>query len=280
MNIPVYYHIPKCGGTYILYLYQYLSKENEKKKRKPSGKWDNKVCRNIEVFIDNNRYIEITAIIEISDLQNMDCDINSYRNSFSLSELYDLINLGKIDITSIFIQPTGDGNMLDSKRKVDELVRHINKKPVYFTVIRNVFQRLYSEYAYLTDMISDHEPSAAIYRNYNNFDKFLIEFDGYDNLITRQIAFGSELNNKTFDSVKTFFDNFTIADMKNIHSVSVNIWLKCYNFIPEIDQTLFYKHDNKKKKHITINDISVLAKEKFLQKTEWDRKLYAYLSHT
>ena len=278
-KIPIFYHIPKCGGTYILYLYKYLNKENEKKIRKPSGNWNNQVCRKINIYLDDKRYLEATGTIEIEDLLKLNCKLESYSNTFSIKELYKLIDNKKIKITSIFIEPTGDGNMGESRKEVDKLLSYIHKKPAYFIVIRNVFQRLYSEYAYLSSAISQHEPSFNSYEKYNNFEKFLIEFDGYDNQISRQIIPGVPLDDKSFEQVKSFFDDFTISTMQNIKLTAIKVWQECYGWSAnDNNDNLFPRNKNINKKKLSIEDISKEAREQFLIKTEWDRKLYAYLS--
>jgi hypothetical protein len=271
-KIPVYYHIPKCGGTYILYLYQYLNKENEKKYCKQN--WNNYVCRKINVYLNPFRYLEMTAVIELDYLSKINSNLESYSDTFSIEQLYKLIDENKIKITSMFIQPTGDGNMLDSKNQVDKLLSHMNKQPEYFTITRDVFERLYSEYSYLTNSISDHEPTKEIYKNYISFEDFLINSNTYNNQITRHIAYNLELNEKSFSSIRLFFDNFTIGTMNNIHKTATSIWKICYGWAADCTDQSFYKNENKNKLKIKV---SPQAEEQFKIKTEWDRKLYDYL---
>lgn len=279
-KLPIYYHIPKCGGTYILALYQYLNKENEKRIRKPSGNWNNnQICRRINIYLDNKRYLGATGIIEIEDLLKLNCKLESHSNTFSIKELYKLIDNKKIKITSIFIEPTGDGNMSESRKEIDKLLAYINKKPVYFTIIRDVFQRIYSEYAYLSSAISQHEPSFNAYAEYENFEEFLIKCNTYNNLICRQIIPGVLLDDKSFEQVKSFFDDFTISTMQNIKLTAIKVWQECYGWSAnDNNDNLFPRNKNINKKKLSIEDISKEAREQFLIKTEWDRKLYAYLS--
>ena len=274
-KIPVYYHIPKCGGTYILYLYKYLNKENEKKYCKQN--WNNCVCRKINVYLNPFRYLETTAVIELDYLSKINSNLKSYSDTFSIEQLYEVIYKNKIKITSIFIQPTGDGNMIDSRTQVDKLLSHMNKQPEYFTITRDVFERLYSEYSYLTNSISDHEPTKKAYENYNDFEDFLINSNTYNNQITRHIAYNLELNDKSFDSVRLFFDNFTIGGMNNIREIAKNIWKTCHGWAADCENESFYKNENKHKSKIKEKDISLQAEEQFKIKTEWDRKLYDYL---
>ncbi len=280
-KIPVYYHIPKCGGTYILYLYKHLNIQNEKKYRESLGTWTTaEICRKAEVYLNETRYIEITGIIEIQDLLELNCELESYSNIFSIKKLYKLVDENKIKITSIFIQPTGDGNMMDSRNEVDKLISRINKQPVYFTTIRDVFDRLYSEYSYLNNQISSHEPFRENLQNYKNFEDFLIRSNDYDNIITRQIAYNLPLDDDSFKIVKDFFKNFTIETMQNLQETAIDIWQQCYGWAADCTGESFFKNENKNKKEIKIQDISDQAREHFLSKTEWDRKLYAYLSQT
>ena len=91
--------------------------------------------------------------------------------------------------------------------------------------------------------------------------------------------FGNILDENSFSMVKEFFSNFIIGKMDNIHETAINIWEKCYGWsIDYKDNGLFDKNENTNKKKLLIEDISQEAREQFLQKTEWDRKLYAYLS--
>ena len=284
MNIPVYYHIPKCGGVYVLSLYQHLSRLNERNIRLPLKLWTettNRCCRVIKVYINNSRYIEMTGIIEIDDLLDLNADLESYSNIFSIKELYELVDTQKIKITSIFIQPCGDGNMIESRKQVDQLLCYINKKPIYFTTIREIFDRLYSEYSYMLDSMSDHEPDLANYRGYDNFEKFLIECEAYNNIISRHIAYDIVLDKKSFENVKVFFDHFTISTMQSIKETAIRVWQQCYGWVGDCtDDSIFYKNKNINKKKLLFDDISLKAKDKFLSQTEWDRELYAYLSQT
>jgi hypothetical protein len=275
-QIPVYYHIPKCGGTYILSLYSYLNKENERKIRKRLD--TNCICRLIDVYLNETRYIQMTGIMEIKDLMSLNCNIESYNNIFSLDQLYQIIDEDQIKITSIFIQPTGDGNMLDSRNQVDKIISYINKQPIYFTIIRDIFQRLYSEYSYLTSSAADHEPSNNLYKSYANFEDFLIKSNNYDNIITKQVAYNMPLDNTAFKMVENFFSNFVIGTMQSLEATATNVWKQCYGWAANGENETFLKNENRNKLKINIDNISYQAKQQFLSNTQWDRKLYAYLS--
>lgn len=278
-KIPVYYHIPKCGGTYISSLYEDLNAKLSRRERDITKRFNNRVCRKAIVNIHKDRIIVIYCVIQMRDLLKINCDIDSYYNNFSIEELLNLLDQNKVKITSIFIKPTGDGNLLDSRREVDKLLQHIKKEPVYFTIIRDVFDRVYSEYSYLINKISIHEKTHNSYSQYSSFENFLIESEDYSNIICSHISFGNILDENSFSMVKEFFNNFIIGKMDNIYETAINIWEKCYGWsISYKDNGLFDKNENTNKKKLLIEDISQEAREQFLQKTEWDRKLYDYLS--
>ena len=240
----------------------------------------NKICRKIDVYINKTRYIEITAITEIEDLKNLNSSPANHHNILTIDRLYYLIDKSTIKITSIFLQPTGDGNMLDSRKIVDKLVEHIGSQPVYFTIIRDIFDRLYSEYSYLNNDMSSHEPFRNSVSNYQNFEDFLIKSESYSNIITKHIAYNMSLNEDSFRLVTDFFKEFTIGTMQNIQEVATAVWTQCYGWCADCTNQSFFKNENTKKENITILDISDQAQKQFLLKTEWDRKLYAYLSQT
>jgi hypothetical protein len=169
--------------------------------------------------------------------------------------------------------------MLDSRAKIDKLIKHMGKDPSYFIIIRDIFDRLHSEYSYLTSETGKHEPYAKICRNYKNFEDFLIRYD-YDNVITRQIAYNLPLDDDSFKIVEDFFKNFTVGAMHNLQETAMDIWRKCYGWLADCSNESFFKNENKNKQETKIQDISAQAKEQFLLKTKWDRKLYAYLSQT
>jgi len=278
-KIPVYYHIPKCGGTYISSLYEDLNVKLARKETNKFKQFNNKICRKAIVHIQKNRFIVIYCIVQIQDLLKINCDIDSYYNNFSIEELLNLLDQNKIKITSIFIKPTGDGNLLHSRREVDKLLKYIKKEAVYFTIVRDIFDRLYSEYSYLINSMSNHETTHEYYRSYHDFEQFLIQSNGYNNQISRQIAYNIPLDNNSFENVKRFFDDFTIADMQNIKETAIKVWEKCYGWSDGCDNdNLFYRNKNTDKKNLLIENISTEAREQFLIKTKWDRKLYAYLS--
>lgn len=278
-KIPVYYHIPKCGGTYISSLYEDLNVKLARKETNKFKQFNNKICRKAIVHIQKNRFIVIYCIVQIQDLLKINCDIDSYYNNFSIEELLNLLDQNKIKITSIFIKPTGDGNLLDSRWEVDKLLKYIKKEAVYFTIVRDIFDRLYSEYSYLTNKISKHEKTHNSYIQYSSFEKFLIEYTDYSNIICSHISFGNILDENSFTTIKEFFNNFIIGSMDSIHETAIKVWEKCYGWSARYDNdSLFDKNENTSKKNISIDNISPEAREQFLLKTEWDRKLYAYLS--
>lgn len=278
-KIPVYYHIPKCGGTYILQLYSYLNRKDEKNKKKlPLKHGEDYICRLIDVYLNDSRYIQVIGIIAIDDLLKLDCKLESYQNILSIDHLYDLIDQNKIKLKSIFLQPTGDGNMLDSKHEVDRLLVYINKRPVYFTIIRDVFQRIYSEYYYLINHNAKHEPLHKLYQQYDSFENFLIHSNYYENQVTKHIVYNLPLNDTSFKKAQEFFDGFIFGDMKNLQNVATNVWIQCYGWADDCSRESFFKNENVNKKPLTLNTMSDEAIKQFLLKTKWDRKLYAYLA--
>jgi len=283
-QIPIYYHIPKCGGTYILNLYEYLSRQY----RNHNILYDkqNFTSTKLRVSLNNNKFVDIVTIVKKQDLLEFGFKSNYTSNNFedvyyevlSIKELYNFVNKYNVKITSIFIQPTGDGNMLESRNEVDKFVSCIEQKPRYFVIIRDVFDRLYSQYCYLKSEISSHENTRQSVANYNDFEDFLINAENYTNMITGHIAYNLVLDDNSFDKVKEFFSNFTIGTMESIHKTAMDIWNDCHDLPKRLSRNNFYRNANKDKKNISINDISDKAKKQFLLKTKWDRKLYAYLS--
>ena len=276
-QIPIHYHIPKCGGTYIIQLYRYLSRQY----RYHNILYDNQtfIDTKLRVSLKNNKLVDIITIVKKQDLLESGFRFkDNHYEVLSIKELYNFVNKYDVKITSIFIQPTGDGNMLESRNTVDEFLSYIEQKPAYFVIIRDVFDRLYSQYCYLKSEISSHEKSRQSVANYNDFEDFLINAENYTNMITRHIAYNLVLDDNSFDKVKEFFGNFTIGTMESIHKTAIDIWNDCHDLPKTLSRNDFYRNANKDKKNISINDISDKAKEQFLLKTKWDRKLYAYLS--
>ena len=108
-QIPIYYHIPKCGGTYILNLYEYLSRQY----RNHNILYDkqNFTSTKLRVSLNNNKFVDIVTIVKKQDLLEFGFKSNYTSNNFedvyyevlSIKELYNFVNKYNVKITSIFI---------------------------------------------------------------------------------------------------------------------------------------------------------------------------------
>src|SRR6056300_829184 len=94
-KIPVYYHIPKCGGTTVLTTFNYFNfKTNRKFHIGNDITWDNRICKVLRVFIHNDR--RLNCIVTFKDMFNdkvehidkhtCSCDLKTFSQLYSGSE--------------------------------------------------------------------------------------------------------------------------------------------------------------------------------------------------
>jgi hypothetical protein len=164
------------------------------------------------------------------------------------------------------------------QKLIDLICNILNKKHLYYAVLRNVYDRNQSLYNYIKSDNSSHELTHGLYTS-KNFIEHIKSSQLRDNWITRQltgISNEKELTSEHFDDVCSILDDFKIKDIKHVEELLDEIFGECYSLttknIPNNDNFFFKNETNEDK--INFLDLNEETQNTFLKKTEFDQKIY------
>jgi len=284
-NLPIFLHIPKNCGTYILSCMmsalrwtgiinghdkQCSNEEWRLKFRRLLVKENNKII--LTVFIYDNNEIHKTDSSFIKDTGNVFVD------SISLSNFLVILTLKKIQLFSVMIESEGMKYYRESL--IENISKILNRNLTYFTVLREPFSRAYSMYTYLQGDQSTHEPTHNAINSITFYD-YLKSSQLEDSWLIRELVgidVTQELNEDMFVNACEVLDTFKITDVNNIDSLFNNIFKEVYDFefinIPDT-----HKFINSNKTDVTIkitfNLLNEELKQTFQERTKFDEMLYS-----
>jgi len=249
-NIPVFYHIPKCAGSFVrachkLILDDYLG-----------------VKKNTEVIlvIENNNPI-LELVLKSSSEEKTNKEI-------SLSELKEGIGSRGSDLFAVTILPHGVANQKEIT-SIIELAS--NRRLTKYTILRDPLDREVSFYNYIKSSFSNHEKNATEIkaRSLNDFlcsdevsDSFLIK-----NLLN--IGNEEEIERGDYKKACNELGEFKFFDISQTKKAVKNILKQCYN-LKKISLKNIQKNESLGDK-IKIKNLSIEISGKFKEK-----KFYEY----
>ena len=145
-KIPVYLHIPKNAGTYLIHVFtNYFVRL--------SGNSPELNVQRLTVLGDNSN---LTVFVKFnSDYWKTDENIKEHHfvaaraRKCKFPTLKTYINNNQLHVLAIIIEPT-DGELRPSFSKTDQILNLCESKGVYFSIFREVFSRQQSLYHYIT----------------------------------------------------------------------------------------------------------------------------------
>ena len=247
--IPVYYHIPKCAGTYTQnLLYSYF--ENH------YGKDLQLYSLRLNGFIIANVYLN---------------RVKSSHNNFWFNVEYDdflkhkhLINT----VYAVIINVRGFS--------IHEEIKSHFPTSLSFTLLREPFDRQQSLFNYLSSDVSRREKTHGAYKS-KTLQEFLGSYEVEDCWLIR-VFLGLEPNQiitqQNFDATCQILDKMLINDFKDARSTVDTVLKRCYGYTSQdINTDKLYSNSNPIPK-LGRTDIDSKTLETFDNRTEWDRKLY------
>ena len=274
-KIPVYLHIPKNAGTYLIHVFtNYFI-------RLVSNASELHVQR-LTVFGDN---FNLTLFVKFnSDYWKTDENIKEHHFSAARARkcgfptLKTYIENNQLNVLAIVIEPE-DGELRPSFNKVDQILNLCESKGVYFSIFRETFSRQQSLYHYITGEESSHEPSHNSIKE-TSFLEYLSSDSLEDSWLIRSTTGMKEdwpITGFWFNLCCNFLDNFNflIKDIKNTDDIINGVLFSCFKEgLSASDTNTTMRNSTKIENKITIDDLNKETKQKFLKQTYWDRKLY------
>ena len=274
-KIPVYLHIPKNAGTYLINVFtnffvRLVGNASEFHMQRLS------ICGDgfsLTVFVKFN-----------SDYWKTDKNIKQHHFTAPLARkcgfptLKQYIQNKELNILAIVIEPE-DGELRCSFEKVHNILRSCKAEGFYFSILREVFSRQQSLYYYITGEESRHEPSHKSIKEASFID-YLSSESCEDSWLIRATT-GMKDNwpitefwlNQCYNFFNSF--DFLIGDIKNVDDIINQSLFSCFKEgLRSSDTNTNLRNSTKIKNKITIDDLEEETKQQFLKQTYWDRKLW------
>ena len=285
-TIPIFFHIPKCAGTYVTGCMHSLFRQHYRNHLDANEQQDNRQLQRLTVDIPNHGLLTIFAFTPAKYYNDASLmtKIDDYASRVSVFKLFSLVKNLEIEIFSIIIEPDfywGDiKNLIDLRPSFDAayaLCDIANSNYKCFGTLRSPFQRVLSAYAYLCEESSSHEP---------NHKKIMCEsLKGYimsdqleDSWVIRSLSgkpYSQALEQSDFDYVINFLKDFTFTlnaedSINDVFKKSYNINLKDCEFIEA------NRNQNPDKQNLKLNDLDQETQNKYKNVTQFDYALYKH----
>ena len=284
-KVPVFLHIPKNGGTYTMNLLMaYFSRIfNESQNQE-----DFFIKRitvesdsyNLTVFVKfTDEYHKTDSSIKLHPFAIKSGADNPKARACEMSTIKEYLKNKRLIILAINVEPISDNDMRVGLGEAHNLLSLVNSRPCNFTLMRDTLSRQQSLFYYLTGEESSHEPTHGSIVETSLID-YLQSEDLEDSWLVRvltDVSSDTNLNehwfNKTIDYLNS--NNFSIGDISQTDETINKILNDCYGEkINQLDKQSIFRNSTQNKHKITISDLNEKIKQKFLDRTYWDRKLW------
>ena len=277
--LPVFHHIAKSAGTYVLGWMFFLCR-----KYYSSFGCDPDCCKMISITLPNGKSLSALCHINknLNDLGDQIEIINSGSLKTNSEFFLDLLLAKELNLFSVSVDPSSPGwncakNYLLEILDILDLDHLLN-----FMVIRNPYDRAQSLFNYIESDDSSHEPTHQSYAS-DNFLDFICGHEMEDSWIIRNLI---DLDN----TEPILPDHFTICNDAYLQHFKIKDIAYTDDLINEVFYNVYginQNHLNRSKvlKNINKNKSSAIPKiefnnlpkdiqQKFLDRTYWDRKLW------
>jgi len=235
MNIPVYYHIPKCGGTYV------ITKCKEILRFHYHGISAIRVNKNNETLV---------RCFVRKNIRELDIDIHD-------DCLLKYLN----NILFITIEPGG----IKLRDKILNNISNIHE----FMIIRNLFDRTQSMYNYLTSQASKHEPTHGVIRD-KTFEEYLKNTNYEKNWISSQFSQDKNILINKLKNMRIYKIRHIEKAISDCFSACYSD-IDCSKY----NDNLVNRHENTHKtQKIEVHNIPNEVIQKFLNHNQMDQFIY------
>jgi hypothetical protein len=280
-KIPVFLHIPKNAGTYVLgwtmTLFRYYG---------IARGWNNKVNWNYGLRRILLQYggKQIATLFVYDPYNVRDGNKNfirhptdDYCNIVDCDAFVEELKNKKLTLFSVIIEDTGI--QFIKKNLYKDICEQNNSYPLYYTIFRDPYNRALSMYHYITSSKSAHELTHNVIKS-KSFIEYLNSYELENCWLIRNLITVSDneiIDEDIFNRACAILDEFKIKDIKHTDESIDEVFAECYN----IDQKIVSDDDRNVFRNSTLNnntfnfdDLDEKTKSSFLTRTEFDRKLY------
>jgi hypothetical protein len=280
-KIPVFLHIPKNAGTYVLgwtmVLFRYYG---------IARNWNDGVgwFYNLRRILLQHESKQIATLFVYDPYNVRDSNKNfiqhpthQYCNIVSYDAFVEELKNKKLTLFSIIVESDGVPYIKDNL--YNDICEQNNSYPLYYTIFRDTYNRSESLYSYIKSCKSSHEPTHNAIKS-KTFVEYLNSYELEDSWLIRKLTNITDneiINEEIFNKACIILDEFKIKDIKHTDELIDEVFKECYN----IDQSTasdkdrgVFRNSTSSNSTFTFDDLDEKTKSSFLTRTDFDRKLY------
>ena len=274
-TIPVFFHIPRCSGTYTISLMHELLRIYADCVYNPE-KLD--TIANVAIKTDEGK-IAFRVLIHDPEriiFKSRIVKKNAIPTHYFLN-IKDLDILKDLFVFSIVVEPFGF-------KTQKSFLEFFDKKTKKFIIIRTTISRAFSLYTYSKISKSKHEPVHKKFQNLT-FEEYVTSSKFESNWLIKNILNlpnNTNITEKEYKDAVDFFSNFDVFDIKNSSTGIDNIFKK-YRKVSTVDMnTNSHKRlegfrNSSSPIEFVEEKLSEETRKVFSERSFWDTKLYKTL---
>jgi len=282
-KIPVFLHIPKNAGTYVLsWCFNLIRMQGIIAKKNSQLDWN--ISLRLILVKKNNETIFTAVAYDPFHLENPNFSINTqnkYVSEIDFNNFLLEIDKGFIEFSSIHIESYGFKFLKTDLYK--NLFSKINKNPLYFCILRDPLSRAQSMYNYILSNNSIHEETHGKIES-RSFIDYIKSHEIEDSWLIRSfigISDNDPITHEDFINTCDFLDNVRIRDISQTNSLIDNIFIECYSIGIEYLNNFLNKSIQIKNENNTTNssiiklfELDKELKSILVNRTKFDYKIY------
>jgi len=279
-KIPVFLHIPKNAGTYVLgrtmtlFRYYGIARGWNDKER-----WN----YNLRMIVLQHEGVQIATVCIYDPTGALNINTNftkhegdEYSNIVEVYPFFEELRNRELFIFSIIVEDYGVKFI--NTGLCEHLCSYNKKTPLYYTILRDPYDRAQSIYNYIKSSNSSHEPTHDLIKS-NSLEEYFKSNQLEDSWLIRRltgIRDEEEMNEKHFDKSCEILDKFKISDITKTDLLIDNVFTECFGINRDCGLSKYEAHNKnanlKDKMH--FNELQEETKAIFLRRTTPDRKIY------
>jgi|LakMenEpi03Aug12_release.lakeMendotaPanAssembly.Ray.scaffolds.fasta_scaffold00095_5 hypothetical protein len=285
-KIPVFLHIPKNAGTYVLSVITSIFRFYLRDKSPINKPVQNLDLRKFHILDSNNKQCMKLIVWDFNNLRKSLNEISpdlkhNFVDNINITDLDPVLNEiknGNLFLFSVFIEPRGV--KLIKQGVFENIFDKINKIPIYFTIFRHPYDRVLSLYNYIKSGASKHEATHQSIR-FETFEEYISSNEIEESWLIRNLCdlppFRPIIEND-FEVACSILKKFQIENISNTDKIIDSVFTECYDCTRSIikegtvlDKNATVYSENLK---LELSSLSKEAMDKFLERIMFDRRLY------
>lgn len=278
LQLPVFLHIPKNAGTYVLTktmsLFRHYAEENKLQWDVKTQSWQ--TLRRIHITDNNFTLLTLFVYDPQMKYSNEFCNkVNDYCSSISLENFLDSLD-SNFKCFSLIVEPRGI--YLLTNGFIDKICNALNRTPFFCTILRNPLSRALSLYNYITTEQSKHEFTHNSIKS-KTFEEYISSYEVEDSWLIRsllRVPNNEQISETHYKQAYDIMKQFSIGTFENVDGL---IFKAFKQYFP-IETTLPADRAkiNYNKNTIASNDIITKLSQdsikKYYDRTHFDHLLY------